>query len=210
MPCFGFPWFSTSAFFLTSCGWPFLLAMAVNVTMSPERGSCIWRPIHGPRLPGESLWCEQVNKFKSTAPTLKSWICLWWTQTSFWVCAKILGGRVWPFTRPHALIFRADFGVHVRCYGRSGEMMRIYECILQTEQIWICLGRDGDTCEIESSFCGNRTFEQAALHTLWSRTVKAWRRRSFRYILSVRHEAGALLCLFQEMQAQRAWNSFTM
>lgn len=48
-------------FFLTSCGWPFLLAMAVNVTMSPERCSCIWRPIHGPRLPGESLWCEQVQ-----------------------------------------------------------------------------------------------------------------------------------------------------
>ena len=143
-----------TCFFLTSCGWPFLLAMAVNVTMSPERGSCIWRLIHGPRLPGES----GVNKFKSTAPTLKSWICLWWTQTSFWVCAKILGGRVWPFTRPHALIFRADFGVHVRCYGRSGEMMNNMRMYFAN---WASLDMSWSWrrySEIESSFCGNRTF----------------------------------------------------
>ena len=175
MPCLVFHGFPQVLFFLTSCGWPFLLAMAVNVTMSPERGSCIWRPIHGPRLPGESLWCEQVNKFKSTAPTLKSWICLWWTQTSFWVCAKILGGRVWPFTRPHALIFRADFGVHVRCYGRSGEIMRIYECILQTEQIWICLGRDGDTVRLKAPSVGTELLTGSSAHFMkpYSEGLKA-------------------------------------
>jgi len=43
-----------------------------------------------------------------------------------------------------------------------------------------------------------QNFWQAALHTLWSRTVKAWRRRSFRYILSVRHEAGHCCVCFRK------------